>query len=257
MAPIVLHPDIQRDLLTMKALTQAARAIAYSCAHAIDRAKSARSEDEANYWRDRANLLTPIAKAFCTDIGVEVASRAVQVYGGAGYIEESGVAMLLRDARIAPIYEGTNGIQAIDLVARKLPLAEGRHIAGYIDELRADADAVRSSNLPGFGRTADCLDDAIADLTAATSWIAAARAENRQDDILAGATPYLRLIALTAGAALLARSAVVSAEGQRAMLARFMAENLIGETAALRRTITEGSASLAEGARELLLGALS
>ena len=86
--------------------------------------------DAARHWQDRANLLTPVAKAFATDIGVEVASIGVQVHGGMGFVEETGAASLYRDARIAPIYEGTNGIQAIDLVMRKLPLGEGRHIFG-------------------------------------------------------------------------------------------------------------------------------
>ncbi|TKB35992.1 MAG: acyl-CoA dehydrogenase, partial [Mesorhizobium sp.] len=148
MAPIVHHPDIQRSLLTMKALTQIARAICYSCAHAIDLAS--RSED-AKHWQERANLLTPLAKAFSTDVGVEVASLGLQVHGGMGFIEETGAAALYRDARIAPIYEGTNGIQAIDLVTRKLPLGGGRHVHGYIAELKAVADAVLASNLEGFG----------------------------------------------------------------------------------------------------------
>ena len=124
MAPIVHHPDVKRDLLTMKALTGIARAICYALAHAIDMAHVSEG-DAARHWQERANLLTPIAKAFSTDIGVEVASLGVQVHGGMGFIEETGAASLYRDARIAPIYEGTNGIQAIDLVTRKLPQADG------------------------------------------------------------------------------------------------------------------------------------
>src|SRR5690606_36523989 len=106
MTPIVHHPDVQRNLLTMKALTQAARAIAYACAHAIDMSKA--GGDDAARWGERAGLLTPLAKAFPTDIGVEVASIGLQVHGGMGFIEETGAAALLRDSRIAPIYEGTN-----------------------------------------------------------------------------------------------------------------------------------------------------
>src|SRR5690606_21605363 len=134
MAPIIHHPDVQRDLLTMKALTQAARAISYCCAHAADMARNG-EEDAADHWQRRANLLTPVAKAFSTDIGMEVASLGVQVHGGMGFIEETGAASLYRDARIAPIYEGTNGIQAIDLVTRKLPQSGGDHVFGYIGEL--------------------------------------------------------------------------------------------------------------------------
>ncbi len=148
MAPIVHHPDVQRNLLSMKALTQAARAIAYSCAHALDMAHVSAGE-EARRWQQRADLLTPLAKAFSTDVGVDVASLGLQVHGGMGYIEETGAAALYRDARIAPIYEGTNGIQAIDLVTRKLPLGEGEHIHGYIDELVAMAAAARASGAAG------------------------------------------------------------------------------------------------------------
>uniref|UniRef100_UPI00359389EB acyl-CoA dehydrogenase family protein n=1 Tax=Aestuariivirga sp. TaxID=2650926 RepID=UPI00359389EB len=141
MAPIIHHADIRRTLLTMKALTQAARAICYSCAHAIDMGRS--GVDNAAHWRDRAGLLTPVAKAFSTDIGVDVASMGVQVHGGMGFIEETGAACYLRDARIAPIYEGTNGIQAIDLVQRKLPLGGGQQVHGLIAELRGDAQVAR------------------------------------------------------------------------------------------------------------------
>ncbi len=124
MSPIIEHPDIARTLLTMKALTQGSRAIAYACAHAVDMAHAAQGED-ARQWQERSSLLTPIAKAFATDAGVDVASMGIQVHGGMGFIEETGAARYLRDARIAPIYEGTNGIQAIDLVTRncRFPMA--------------------------------------------------------------------------------------------------------------------------------------
>ena len=130
MSPIVAHPDVQRMLLTMKALTAAARAICYLTAEAIDRAHLEADPARGRRRNERASLLTPVAKAFSTDIGVEVASLGVQVHGGMGFIEETGAAQHLRDARIAPIYEGTNGIQAIDLVTRKLPLVGRRDGAG-------------------------------------------------------------------------------------------------------------------------------
>ena len=114
----------------MKALTGVARAICYALAHAIDMTHVSEG-DAAVHWKERANLLTPIAKAFATDTGVAVSSLGIQVHGGMGFIEETGAASLYRDARIAPIYEGTNGIQAIDLVTRKLPQAGGQHVLGY------------------------------------------------------------------------------------------------------------------------------
>src|SRR5580700_781597 len=125
MAPIIAHPDVRRMLLTMRALTQAARVICYATAIALDRGERSTDEAARKAAEQRASLLTPVAKAFSTDIGNEVASLGVQVHGGMGFIEETGAAQHFRDARIAAIYEGTNGIQAIDLVTRKLPLAGG------------------------------------------------------------------------------------------------------------------------------------
>jgi hypothetical protein len=250
MAPIVGHVDVRRNLLTMKALTQAARAIAYACAHAIDMARVSRGED-ARHWQERAGLLTPVAKAFSTDIGVDVASLGVQVHGGMGYIEETGAAALLRDSRIAPIYEGTNGIQAIDLVARKLPLSGGEQVKGYIAELRADIEALRASNADGFGRTAQKCEAALDDLDQATGFLLDALAAGRQEEALAGATPYLRLFGLAAGGAYLVRGALAGGDGGRVALARFFAENLIDEAGALRKRVTEGAGSIEAAAAAL------
>ncbi|KQZ12829.1 acyl-CoA dehydrogenase [Mesorhizobium sp. Root554] len=251
MAPIVHHPDVQRNLLTMKTLTQAARAIAYSCAHAMDMART-RKGDEARHWQERANLLTPLAKAFPTDVGVEVSSLGVQIHGGMGFIEETGAAALYRDARIAPIYEGTNGIQAIDLVTRKLSLAGGEHVHAYIDELLEIVAGVRESNLAGFGATADRLDRALADLTEATHVLQAMLVDGRVEEALAGATPYLRLFSLAAGGAYLARGALAEGAEERISPCRFFAENLLGETAALRERVVDGGESLAAAARALV-----
>src|SRR6185436_1068713 len=135
-SPIIAHPDVRRMLLTMRALTHAARAICYATGAAIDRATRAKDDAARKAGDQRASLLTPIAKAFSTDIGSEVASLGIQVHGGMGFIEETGAAQHYRDARIAQIYEGTNGIQAIDLVTRKLPMMGGAVVRGYLDELR-------------------------------------------------------------------------------------------------------------------------
>jgi alkylation response protein AidB-like acyl-CoA dehydrogenase len=250
MSPIIDHPDVRRTLLTMKALTQVARSIAYACAHAIDMARLG-DGDQHGHWRDRAGLLTPLAKAFPTDIGVEVASMGIQVHGGMGFIEETGAASLYRDARIAPIYEGTNGIQAIDLVARKLPLGGGEHVHGLIGELRREVESLRGSNLAGFGRSADRIEAALDDLEDATRFLQKAQGDGRSDEALAGATPYLRLFALAAGGAYLARGALATRETARVALCRFFAENLIGETAALKDSVVGGAGSLAEAAAAL------
>lgn len=253
MSPIIDHPDVARMLLTMKSLTQGSRAICYACAHAADMGGGA--GDRAQYWQERAALLTPIAKAFSTDAGVDVASLGIQVHGGMGFIEETGAARYLRDARIAPIYEGTNGIQAIDLVTRKLPLSGGAHVRGFIAELRDLAAEVRASNLDGFGETADRLVTALDALERATEWLLARQAEGKVAEALSGATPYQRLFGLVLTGAYLAKGGLAKVEdgaGEgRIALCRFAAENMLAETQALSDCVISGAASL-EAARAAL-----
>ena len=251
MAPIVYHPDIQRSLLTMKALTGMARAISYSCAHATDMARAA-TGDMKTHWQERANLLTPIAKAFSTDIGVEVASLGLQVHGGMGYVEETGAASLLRDARIAPIYEGTNGIQAIDLVLRKLPQSGGGQVHGYIAELNKTVEAVRSSNLDAFGHSAAGLGAAVQALDDATRHLLELISAGETERALAGATPYLRLFALASGGAYLALGALADPSEQRAGLCRFFADNFAGEAQALRGKVVDGAEALLSAGKALI-----
>jgi alkylation response protein AidB-like acyl-CoA dehydrogenase len=247
MSPIIEHPDVARMLLTMKALTQGARAICYACAYATDMSHQEEGET-ARYWADRAALLTPIAKSFATDVGVEVASLGIQVHGGMGYIEEAGAARYLRDVRIAPIYEGTNGIQAIDLVTRKLPLSNGAQVRSLAAELHEVAQDVATRNDPAFGQTAERLRAAITALEAATAWLLEAQAEGRTAQALAGATAYQRLFGLVLTSAYLAKGALAPSDngegGKRASLCRFMAENLLAETSALKDRIVAGAASL-------------
>ena len=251
MSPIVGHPDLRRNLLTMKALTQAARAICYSCAHALDMSRATEG-DERRHWQDRAGLLTPLAKAFPTDVGVEVASLGIQIHGGMGFIEETGAAGFYRDARIAPIYEGTNGIQAIDLVMRKLPLGGGEHVLGLIGETRGEVEALRASNLPGFGHTAGHLERAIDELKEATRFMQRAQADGRVSEALAGATPYLRLFSLVVGTALTARGARTAGDAAEIALCRFFAENLLPESSALTDRVLNGAASLNDAAAAIL-----
>ncbi|TDK37460.1 acyl-CoA dehydrogenase [Rhizobium deserti] len=254
MSPIIEHPDIARTLITMKALTQGSRAICYACAHAIDMSHHTQG-DEARHWTERAALLTPIAKSFATDAGVDVASLGIQVHGGMGFIEETGAARYLRDARIAPIYEGTNGIQAIDLVLRKLPLSSGAQVQGFMAELKIIAGDVAASNKPAFGETAERLGRAITDLEDATRWLLEAQASGRTAEALAGATPYQRLFGLVLTGAYLAKGALAdTGDGhadRRVSLCRFAAENMLAETAALKDRVICGAASL-EAARAVL-----
>ncbi|MFB2550856.1 acyl-CoA dehydrogenase [Ensifer soli] len=241
MSPIVAHPDIARTLLLMKALTQGARAITYACADAIDRAGT-ETGDRARFWQGRAGLMTPIAKAFATDVGVDVASMGIQVHGGMGFIEETGAARLYRDARIAPIYEGTNGIQAIDLVTRKLTLEGGGHVRDFIAGLAGAA---------GEGR----LGEAVRALSDATEHLLALQAAGRPEEALAVATPYLRLFGLVLSGVYLTRGGSVDAgdgrQAERQALARFAVDWLLPETSALRAVVTGGAGSL-DAARFLL-----
>jgi alkylation response protein AidB-like acyl-CoA dehydrogenase len=248
--PIIAHVDVRRMLLTMRSLTRAARAICFATAVALDRSHLARDAAARKAADERAALLTPVAKAFSTDIGAEVASLGIQVHGGAGFIEETGAAQHYRDARIAQIYEGTNGIQAIDLVTRKVPLNGGAAVRGYIEELRRTVDAVRAANDPAFGATGARLAEATDSLAQATEWILAALA-TRPDAALAGATTYLRLFASAAGGCMLAGEALAAARQDaagdgadrpgRIAIARFFAENLAIQAPALARIVTESA----------------
>jgi alkylation response protein AidB-like acyl-CoA dehydrogenase len=157
-AAIAAHPDVRRMLVRMKALTQAARALAYYTAGQTDRASLGDGAAKA-----RADLLTPLVKAYGTDVGCEVASLGVQVHGGMGYIEETGAAQHFRDARISPIYEGTNGIQAADLVGRKLGLEGGAAFRRLVDEVEADADGPLAALAAACRRVAETLSTASSD----------------------------------------------------------------------------------------------
>ncbi|MFC3691823.1 acyl-CoA dehydrogenase [Chenggangzhangella methanolivorans] len=247
-APIVAHPDVRRMLLTMKALTAASRGICYRAAVELDRGRFLENTGEAKAAQERASLLIPIAKAFGTDVGCEVASLGVQVFGGMGFVEETGAAQFLRDARIAPIYEGTNGIQAIDLVTRKLPLSGGETVRGVIADLRGVASRAAEANAPGFGAAAHRLDDALDALEDATAWLSAP--DRSSAHALAGATPYLRLFGLAAGGAALVEEALAARRSgdaraeARAALARFFAENLAVAARGLATSVMEGADAL-------------
>ena len=196
-SPIVDHPDVRRMLLETRAAIDAMRALCYENARAIDLSLHAQDEDARRDGQRMADLLTPLSKSWCTDLGVELTSTALQVFGGMGYVEETGVAQHLRDARIAPIYEGTNGIQAIDLVMRKLPSDGGALVRALLDDL-----------VPGD------LPEPLADLAAPLSAAReAARAAtdalleraDRPLDVLAGASAYLRLLSTVLATGLVVR----------------------------------------------------
>ena len=243
-ARIIEHPDVRRMLMTMKTQIEAMRALVYGAAATLDRASHEPDHAARAAAEGRLALLIPLVKAWCTDLGFEIASTALQVHGGTGYIEETGVAQLLRDARIALIYEGTNGIQAQDLVGRKLKMADGRLPATLFEELRADLSALEAA---GEARLHRSLKDALRALEQATAWLQADH-DNDPDAAAAGASPYLRLFATTLGGFLLARAALATratelAERKRAS-AEFYMGQLLPPAIALLGAITAGSAAL-------------
>ncbi|MEK9278985.1 MULTISPECIES: acyl-CoA dehydrogenase [unclassified Bradyrhizobium] len=255
---IFVHPDVKRTLMRMRAQTAAARTICYATAVAIDvstRAKDAKVRADA---AARAALLTPIAKAYSTDVGNEVAYLGVQVHGGMGFIEETGAAQHYRDARITTIYEGTNGIQAIDLVTRKLAANGGASVWALLDELAAIVKQVEASNDPAFGTTPAKLREALAALMRTSKWLLE-RVASAPNDALAGATPYLQQFGATLGGCMLAAEALAAkgdgnTEAPRYVsLARFFAENITVQAGALERTVTESAESVA-AADAVLLG---
>jgi acyl-CoA dehydrogenase len=252
---IIVHPDVKRTLMQMRALTAAARTICYATAVALDvsvRAKDPKARADA---AARGALLTPIAKAFSTDIGNEVAYLGVQIHGGMGFIEETGAAQYSRDARITSIYEGTNGIQSIDLVVRKLAANGGASVWALLGELTEIVIRVETSNDPAFGTTGAKLREALVSLDRASRWLLE-RVASAPNEALAGATPYLRLFGSTLGGCMLAGEALAArndGDGERYVtLARFFAENISVQAASLERTVIDGAEAV-NGADAVLL----
>ncbi|HDZ80503.1 MAG TPA: acyl-CoA dehydrogenase [Roseobacter sp.] len=229
---IVDHADVRRMLMTMKAETFAARAIGLSCAVAIDMA-SATGQAE---WKTRAAFLTPIAKAFGTDTGMAVAEMGVQVHGGMGFIEETGAAQFSRDVRVTAIYEGTNGIQAMDLVARKM-MDGGEAANRLLDEIETNAEAAREA----FPNMADAVWQASETLREATDWLTE---QTNMDTRFAGAVPYLRAFARVLGAHLHLKAALADKGGAREKLARFYILRLLPEHVGLLTHAQAGESDL-------------
>lgn len=251
MVPIVEHADVRRMLMTMKSGIEAARAICYANAVAIDLAHHHPDESVAAEAKSREELLTPISKGWSTDLGVQLCDVAVQVFGGMGYVEETGIAQLLRDVRITPIYEGTNGIQAIDLVTRKLPRNGGADVRALIDEMRTTVASLNASGAEDLEAIAGPLEEGIRALEAASAWLLEQLPGNPQS-ALAGASPYLKLFGAVAGAHFLGLGAMEAARELgaggdtnflrgRIATARFFAEQMVPPAAGLAGPITAGA----------------
>jgi hypothetical protein len=250
-SPIVEHADVRRMLMTMRAHIEAMRGLLYYTAGCIDRAAGHPDADERARWDARTALLIPVCKAWSTDMGVELTSLGIQVHGGMGYVEETGAAQYLRDARIAPIYEGTNGIQAADLVFRKLSLEGG----AVTKQLAADMGALADVLVDGGSGLADigeALGDGARAFTEAASWLAA-QLTAHPNDVAAGSTPFTRLAGIVIGGYFLARMAQVAheqlaaGEGDPAFLAdkiataRFYAHQILPQAAGLVPASTDGA----------------
>jgi len=253
-APIFDHPDIRRMLMLMKARIEAARAICLATAVAADLSEASPDAAAAERARLRSELLTPIAKAWSTDVGVEVASMALQVHGGLGFIEETGAAQHYRDARIAPIYEGTNAIQAIDLMGRKLALGNGQAVRDLLDDIWSTIGALKSSPDAWLHAVGMRLEAAAGAAQTATSWMLERRGHG-QPDALAGASAYLRLLGDLTGGWMLAKGALAAVAGRpadasdswrqtRIGLARVFSEQVLAQAPGVAAAVTAGAIDL-------------
>jgi alkylation response protein AidB-like acyl-CoA dehydrogenase len=252
-SPIHHHADVRRMLMAMKARVAAGRAICHMTALAADLAAAAGTPQARAAAKAREELLTPIAKGWSTDMGVEVASLGVQIHGGMGFVEEGGAAQFYRDARIAAIYEGTNGIQAIDLVGRKLALDGGAPLAALVGDMRATATACAAASLEQVRWIGKRLEEAVDAFEQAADWLVRAQAGNSRRDALAGATPFLKLAGDVTGGWALARGALLAHEGLlsrtgdagfftgKISLAGFFAENVLAQAPSLLASITAGA----------------
>lgn len=267
-APIIAHPDVARMLGVMRVTLTAMRALCYDTALSIDLSHAAPGDDARKAAKARAGLLTPLAKAWCTDQGIELASLNIQIHGGMGYVEETGAAQIWRDARIAPIYEGTNGIQAIDLVTRKIMADDGAAVSAFLDEIAATVAAAEGRDPhdhhhddacgcghdhgthtgdPLLAPVAAMLGDALQGLNTVTAWMQAHVTQSPQD-ALAGATPYLDLFATVAGAHYLLRAALAVSDDPaqkeiKANEARFYASHMLARAFGLAAAAMAGADS--------------
>jgi butyryl-CoA dehydrogenase len=254
--PIVVHPDVRRMLLAIRAFVEGARALTAWAAFAIDRAESDPDPAAREAGDDLASLLTPIVKGFQTDLGFEATNLALQVCGGYGYVREYGMEQLVRDCRITQIYEGTNGVQALDLVGRKLPAHTGRYLRRFFHPVQAFLESARGD--AALGEFVEPAAKSFERLQRATAWLAEA-ARKSPDEAGAASTDYLHLFGWTALAYLWARMAQVALEKRGAArgderafydaklaTARFFVQRLLPRHSAHFAALMAGGQSIAE-----------
>ncbi|WP_372342602.1 acyl-CoA dehydrogenase C-terminal domain-containing protein [Paraburkholderia megapolitana] len=253
---IIHHPDVRRMLLTMKSQVEAMRAFAYVMAADMDRAHRDPDAAERARRQVRVDFLIPVLKAWCTELGVEIASMGVQVHGGMGYIEETGACQFLRDARIAPIYEGTTGIQAADLVGRKIASDRGAGMAELIAELRETAAELVRSTATQVVSIGAALTTSVQALEEATAWVVQTLT-TQPDAALASSVDYLMLAGYVCGGWQMGRAALIASRKSAAnedpdfhrtklATARYYADKILPVANALLETIRSGTSSGSE-----------
>jgi alkylation response protein AidB-like acyl-CoA dehydrogenase len=253
-APIINHPDVRRMLLTMKSCTEASRAMALYAAFLTDIAGHGADAKQREAAQTRADLLIPIVKGWCTEIGNEMTAIGVQVHGGMGFIEETGAAQYVRDARITTIYEGTTGIQSNDLIGRKLGRDRGAAMSVLLTDMARDLDKPTGGDAAIEATRVAAL-EAVAHLKSATTSLLEMMA-SRPDLALAVSVPYLKLCGFVVGGWLLAKSAAVAARGKsgaerdfyeaKIRTALFFAQHLLPQAGALSKVVSQGAASVVE-----------
>jgi len=253
---IIRHPDVRRMLMTMKAYSEAMRALAAAAAEALDHALASNDPDAKRRGQAKFDLLTPVVKGWCTELSTEIASLGVQVHGGMGFVEETGAAQHMRDARITSIYEGTTGIQANDLIGRKLAFEKGATARAVIEEIRAlDPVLAQHATHPALSVVRAALREGVDDLVAATDWLLQTFTADPKS-ASAGAVPYLKLWGTVAGGWQMARAALIAnarldggaddLDFYRAKLgtARFYAEHIMPLARAYRSAVVNGATSV-------------
>jgi 3-(methylthio)propanoyl-CoA dehydrogenase len=254
-APIINHPDVKRMLLTMKSSTEAGRALALYAALQLDLAKYSTDEGQRIAAQSRADLLIPIVKGWCTEVGNEMTALGVQVHGGMGFIEETGAAQYVRDVRITTIYEGTTGIQANDLLGRKIGRDRGAAMTALLGDMSRDLEAI-SPDDPATGATRKAVLEAVGLLKTATGALLEMLASPRPDRAMAVAVPYLKLCGTVAGGWLMAKSSAIAAKHKdgadrefysaKLRTALFYAEQVLPVTIGLARIVANGADSVVE-----------
>ena len=249
---IIDHADVRRMLMTIKAYSDAMRYMMYDNQMMLDFLYFG-NEDQKNYGEARCGLLTPISKSWISDLSVELTSMAIQIYGGMGYVEETGVAQYLRDARIAPIYEGTNGIQALDLMFRKLPLDNGQAMQRLLSDVNKVIDQMKQDD-EELVSMAEKLEKEVNTLSEITLWLGSKMLEGELVDASAGATPYLKMFGQVLGGYYMGKAAILANKKfketgdefykDKITLSKFYIEQLLPLASGYASSITAGKDDL-------------